>query len=94
MKILDEALEKLKELGSTQKEIVRTLHMLGVKGIKGSFSSCPLAKYLQHALNNNLIYITPYSIKYLEERIDLKSPFNNFVECFDAGLYPYLEEVN
>ncbi len=95
--MLQEAAEKLAQLGNTSEEIAAKLRIVGIKGRRQEPKSCPLTHYLVQVdprfRNFRIGNITVYdgTLDY-EAGVDMETPVRQFVRDFDDGKYPYLEE--
>lgn len=85
--------ERLMALGATTKDIVAKLKAEGVKGQRHSSTCCPIAQYMERFEAGPLVLGQHMTFgSGLRLRVNLPWSVRNFVEDFDLGLYPELEE--
>lgn len=95
MKLLNNVVKALDELGSSPAQIRQSLQRLGLKGKRNSSCDCVLAKYLQIRLNTEAIDITVSRVMWWEDELLSFCEFNlfrftTFVSEFDSNAYPEL----
>ena len=93
MSIAAEIAEKLGALGRDADTVAQTLRNLGVKGKVGG-GKCPIFRYL-HGFEPRVAWISPHQVHIdhadpCAEHVQLPNVVAEFVECFDAGVYPDL----
>jgi len=86
---------RLTDLGDNPDQIAKSLLTAGYKGYRGSADGCPLARYFMSFLPG--FYQTYWYQAHAHigcNKLDYSLPaaVSEFVQRFDAGHYPYLEE--
>jgi hypothetical protein len=95
---LDQVEELLNGLGDIPEQIANKLFRLGITGVKEDSASCPIANYFNSLGYNCCAGIT--MLCFYEEangewpvrQMPLPSVVSNFVQLFDSGSFPELEE--
>jgi hypothetical protein len=100
----DKAITLLESLGETSKEVAATLAALNIKGRRKASRSCPISQFLRFhgadscSTSDCQIIFNSYEINdYVydhKELVSLHPPIHihAFINNFDAGNYPELEE--
>ena len=86
-------LAKLQELGTSAKEIAKSLKEKKIVGIQGDLFSCPLAKYLRKHFPRYNCGVTGLSVITTirpNKPIYHSKPLQIFIVNFDSGKYPFL----
>lgn len=87
-----EVLDALSRLGTTPDEIAETLHVKGIKGYKGQAYSCPLANYFKSTFPEAHCVSVGSRICIDEQGLPHPSHVRAFIEYFDKGSFPQLEQ--
>lgn len=92
----------LRQLGSKEWEVARTLDWAGVTGQRQSTSTCPVANFVRLYFPNAFdIVVTTTDVCVWEEqaptptlvsRIETPTPVSSFISSFDSGKYPRLDD--
>lgn len=84
----------LDALGRTDDQIAARLLDLGYGGEQCMAHACPIARYLESIYRDITVYVEPGLIKVfgLDEAVSIwpEEPVTDFIEHFDAGVYPEL----
>ena len=95
-------LNSLRSLGSTPRDVAKTLEELGIKGDLQNPHTCPVSRFvkalpepwIRGVITTGCSGVTIYSEDDLETglRIRFPNPVRDFVEMFDVGTFPELVE--
>lgn len=91
----DNVRDLLLALGETEEEIVDSLRVLGVQGVRRSPSRCVFAKYLRQQLGREVHIAFTFTSPLLrvdEMPVPSTRSHLNVAEAFDSGHYPDLIE--
>lgn len=89
--MLDLAFSFLLLLGSSSDDIALNLRFNGIKGKRDNCYNCPLDNYLYYKFRNNDLRISKYHLYYKNDKYCLPLEFQEFIDNFDEGVYPFLE---
>lgn len=92
----EHAVTLLMNLGDTSAEVAGNLRSGGFTGIPDDSCNCPVARFLQRELGT--VSVTVGSQAHIEDEdekngVDLPKAVTDFVNNFDDGDYPELEEL-
>lgn len=85
----------ISELGNTPKAIATKLKSLKIKGERNEASSCPLANYLDYRGLSAVRVAGNFELETeIGDTLEIEMPkaYHTFVEKFDNGDYPELDE--
>ena len=92
----------LRQLGSKEWEVARTLDWAGLTGRRQSTSNCPVANFVRLYFPNAFdVIVTTGEVCVWEEqapvpalvsRIETPEPVSSFIASFDSGKYPRLDD--
>lgn len=98
-----EAVEQfLANLGSSEQAVYETLKNRGIQGLRNISRQCPIARVLMQEFNTKA-YVTSVEVfmpdnmnskPYGEVFVPTTEAVMDFIDSFDAGNYPDLEEGN
>lgn len=84
--------EALKALGVRPETIRKRLGSIDVDGCRGSFTHCPVARYLGTLLDTQGALEVWYEyIRYQDVAVRTPKGIQDFIDNFDLGSYPELE---
>ncbi len=96
---MDPIVRLLAELGSTADQVAATLQARSVRGVRGATTfDNPVVRYLYRSLDvSGLLEVRGGSELALVRqgtvfRLELPAPVREFLDAFDRGLYPTLEQ--
>jgi hypothetical protein len=90
------ALEALAQLGANADDMAHALHRLGVTGVLGGCTRCPLANHLVDVLGLRMAEVAETEMALYwpgsadRELVDMPPPAAEFVVRFDRGDFPQL----
>lgn len=92
----------LRELGSKELEVARTLDWVGVTGRRQSTSACPVSNFVRLYFPDAFdVVVTPTDVCVWEEHVSVPTlaahvetptPISSFIASFDSGKYPRLDD--
>lgn len=92
MHVLDKALSFLAPLGESSNDIALVLKFDGIKGTKNHPENCPLSVYLFYKFEKvEKFRVSGSHLICRGDKYCLPLQFQEFVDDFDQGKYPYLE---
>lgn len=82
--------DAIKNLGFNSIQIRATIYNAGVKGRQQSVCNCPVANYLKSQGYRDVVAGTDWCAVKDQEPVITPNSVKDFMEKFDAGLYPEL----
>lgn len=85
--------ELLAGLGDTPDAVADTLRAKGIKGKRGDFCGCPVARCVQELLGTENANVSDVWVYFVAGRVPTPRPVSDFLSLFDRGVYLDLVEV-
>lgn len=96
---MDTLQQALTKLGPDLPGVLNELRRTGITGQRGNSCECPIAHYLHKATGDHGLHVGAEIVFYssaglaFDKVVDLKYAQRSFIDAFDRGSYPDLQET-